>query len=102
MTSSRFSPVRVSASTAPASTSRPAWKLELAARGCGLPMRSSTVVKVWMVILGFFRTRSIMIFEARNSSRRWMRCTRSTSFERYEASSMAESPPPTTATVLRR
>jgi hypothetical protein len=43
------------------------------------------------------RARSSMIFDARNSSRRWMTVTFEPNFARKIASSMAESPPPTTA-----
>ncbi len=48
-------------------------------------------------IFGFARARSCMIFEARSWSRRWTRVTVSANFVRKFASSIAESPPPTTA-----
>ena len=41
------------------------------------------------------RARSSMIFEARNSSRRWTTVTFEANFDRKIASSIAESPPPT-------
>ncbi len=41
------------------------------------------------------RARSSMIFEARNSSRRWTIVTFDANLARKIASSMAESPPPT-------
>ena len=43
-----------------------------------------------------------MIFEARNSSRRWTSVTFEANFVRKFASSIAVSPPPTTATSLPR
>ena len=46
--------------------------------------------------------RSIMIWEARNSSRRWTIVTLEANFVRNVASSSAESPPPTTATSRSR
>ena len=48
-------------------------------------------------IFGFARALSTMIFEARNVSRRWTTVTLVANFVRKVASSMAESPPPTTA-----
>ncbi len=48
-------------------------------------------------ILGFFRMRSCMILDARSSSRRWRTYTFVAYFVRKLASSMAVSPPPTTA-----
>ena len=41
------------------------------------------------------RARSSMIFDARNSGRRWTIETLEANFDRKIASSMAESPPPT-------
>ena len=46
-------------------------------------------------MFGIARARSSMIFEARNSSRRWTIATLEANFERNIASSIAESPPPT-------
>ncbi len=43
-----------------------------------------------------------MIFEARSSSRRWMTVTLLANFVRKIASSIAESPPPTTAMCWSR
>ena len=43
-----------------------------------------------------------MIGEARKSSRRWTTVTLSANFVRKTASSIAESPPPTTITFLFR
>jgi len=48
-------------------------------------------------IFGSSMARLAMIFEARSSSRRWMIVTLEPKRERKVASSMAESPPPTTA-----
>ena len=61
-------------------------------RGC-----RSTSLFHSILIFGFAKARSCMIFEARSSSRRWMRVTVSANLVRKMASSMAESPPPTTA-----
>src|SRR5437660_11561949 len=57
---------------------------------------SSTALSQMNSILGFLSARSCMILEARRASRRWTTCTCRPSRERYRASSMAESPPPTT------
>ncbi len=46
-------------------------------------------------MFGCERARSSMIFDARNSSRRWTIVTFEANFERKIASSIAESPPPT-------
>ena len=46
-------------------------------------------------MFGIARARSSMIFEARNSSRRWTIATFEANFDRNIASSIAESPPPT-------
>ena len=51
-------------------------------------------------IFGFRCARSCMIFEARSSSRRWSTFTLVANLVRKVASSMAVSPPPTTATSL--
>ena len=48
------------------------------------------------------RARSSMIFEARNSSRRWTTTTFELNFARKIASSMALSPPPTMIVGLSR
>ena len=48
-------------------------------------------------IFGLLNARSCMIFEARSSSRRTSRVTLEANLVRNVASSMAESPPPTTA-----
>ena len=51
-------------------------------------------------ILGLAKARSWVILAARSSSRRWMTCTASANLARNRPSSMAESPPPMTATCL--
>ena len=61
-------------------------------RGCRRPSLSQRKLILW-----FLNARSCMIFEARSSSRRWMIVTLSANLVRNVASSMAESPPPTTA-----
>ena len=53
-------------------------------------------------IFGLAKARSCMVFEARSVSLRWMTMTLSANFVRKVASSMAESPPPTTAIVFWR
>ena len=58
---------------------------------------SSTVLLQIHAILGFARARSCMIIEARRVSRRWSTVTRLANFVRKIASSIAESPPPTTS-----
>ena len=63
---------------------------------------SSTTVGVTNSIFSFARARSIMIGDARNSSRRWTSVTLVANFVRKIASSIAESPPPTTTTSLSR
>jgi hypothetical protein len=65
-----------------------------------VPTRSRTTLFQRNSIFGLALARSCMIFEARSSSRRWMRVTVSANFVRKVASSMAESPPPTTAMLL--
>src|SRR5215468_3777113 len=55
-----------------------------------------------MSILGFARARCCMILLARNWSRRCSRCTLEAYLVRKSASSIAVSPPPTTATSLPR
>ena len=53
-------------------------------------------------IFSFLNARSCMIFEARSSSRRWITYTFDANFVRNVASSIAESPPPTTAITRSR
>src|SRR4028119_1774323 len=64
------------------------------------PRISSTVVLVRKVIFSFFLALSSMILDALNSSRRWMRKTSSANLASTLASSIAVSPPPTTATFF--
>src|SRR5215207_9812925 len=64
------------------------------------PRISSTTVSVRKVILGFLRALSSMILDARNWSRRWIRRTSPAYLVRKSASSIAVSPPPTTATLF--
>ena len=52
--------------------------------------------------LGSAKARSCMILEARSSSRRWIRVTLEPKRVRKVASSIAESPPPTTAMFCSR
>ena len=66
-------------------------------RPCRSPMTSSTALFHTKLILGLAKARSCMIFEARSSSRRWTSVTLVAKLVRKLASSMAESPPPTTA-----
>ena len=56
---------------------------------------SSTTYGVRNSMFSIARARSSMIFEARNSSRRWTMWTFEANLARKIASSMAESPPPT-------
>ena len=60
-----------------------------------LPVNSSITYGVTNSMFGIARARSSMIFEARNSSRRWTMSTFAANLERNIASSIAESPPPT-------
>ena len=60
------------------------------------PRISSTAALTRKSIFGFLRARSSMIFDARNSSRRWTMVTLGAKRVRKVASSMAVSPPPTT------
>src|SRR5215210_2642394 len=64
------------------------------------PRISSTTVSVRKVILGFLWALSSMILDARNCSRRWIRRTSPAYLVRKSASSIAVSPPPTTATLF--
>src|SRR4028119_2345719 len=64
------------------------------------PRISSTVVSVRKVIFSFFSALSSMILDALNSSRRCMRKTSSANLASTPASSIAVSPPPTTATLF--
>ncbi len=66
------------------------------------PMTSSTTLFSTNSIFSLERARSTMIGDARNSSRRWTRSTLRAKREMKSASSIAESPPPTTATTLSR
>ena len=54
------------------------------------------------LIFGLANARSCMIFEARSASRRWITVTVLANRVRNIASSMAESPPPTTAMSCSR
>ena len=63
---------------------------------------ASTTVSSTSSIFGFDLMRSDMILEALNSPRLCMSVTFDASLERYCASSMAVSPPPTTATGTLR
>ena len=60
------------------------------------PRISSMTALVMNSIFGLRRARSSMIFDARNSSRRWTMVTLGANRVRKVASSMAVSPPPTT------
>ena len=62
------------------------------------PTTSSTTTRARSRSSGSARARLTMICEARNSSRRWTRCTFVANCVRKSASSKAESPPPTTTT----
>src|SRR6185312_9281236 len=62
------------------------------------PTMSSTSVFQTNSTLGLSKARSCIAFDARSSSLRWMMYTRSANRVRKVASSIAESPPPTTAT----
>ncbi len=77
------SPVFVSVRTAPSNFS--------------VPTRSWTTLFHLNSIFGLANARSCMIFEARSESRRWTTVTLSANLVRNSASSIAESPPPTTA-----
>ena len=61
------------------------------------PRTSDTWASHMKSMRGLRKARSCMIFEARSSLRRWMTVTLSPNLVRKVASSMAESPPPTTA-----
>ena len=63
---------------------------------------SSTTLSHTGSIFGLESARSAMIFDARNSPRRWIIFTDEQKRVRNTASSHAESPPPTTATSLPR
>src|SRR5690606_7471211 len=62
----------------------------------GSPSIAVTWVLVTKVIFSLARARSSMMREARNSSRRWIRVTLRANLVKKRASSIAESPPPTT------
>ena len=63
---------------------------------------SSTTVSSSKAILGLARAFSCMIFDARNAPRRCTMVTSDANFVRNVASSIAESPPPTTTIGLPR
>ena len=81
----------------PASRRRSPCRAAAGRRPWPSPRTSSIAVFEWISILGWARARSIMIFEARNESRRWNRWTLVAKRVRKVASSNAVSPPPTTA-----
>ena len=66
------------------------------------PSRPVTSVSQTKSIFSWARARSAMVLEARSSSRRWMTVTFEANLVRNRASSMAESPPPTTAMFWSR
>ena len=66
------------------------------------PRTSSTAEFQTNSIFGFLSARSCMIFDARSSSRRWITVTLVAKRVRKSASSIAVSPPPTTAIALPR
>ena len=61
------------------------------------PTTSVTSLSHANLIFGLASARSCMIFDARSASRRWTTVTDRANRVRNVASSMAESPPPTTA-----
>ena len=63
---------------------------------------STTSVFQMNSIFSFAKARSCMIFEARSESLRWMTYTFDAKRVRKVASSIAESPPPTTAMTRSR
>ena len=78
---------------------------ELQARDAGVrasPQLPRRPYSRWNLIFGLFIARSCMIFEARRVSRRWITFTSVANFVRKVDSSIAESPPPTTAIFLPR
>ena len=87
--SSRSSPVTVSVSFTPVTLP---WSV---------PSTSVTMALVTKSMLSLALAWSIMILEARNSSRRCTSVTLVANLDRNVASSKAESPPPTTTTILR-
>ena len=76
-------PSRGSSSTAPV-------------RPCSPAIHFFTCLNVLISILGCFSALSYMTFEALNTSLRWMTVTLLANLVRKVASSIAESPPPTT------
>ena len=66
------------------------------------PLMLVTTVFVITSIAGFSNVRSTMIFDARNASRRCSNVTEEPKRLRKPASSIAESPPPTTTIGLPR
>jgi hypothetical protein len=74
------------------------WSVTAVTPPAGSPWTSAISAFSFQAIFGFIRARSSMILEARNSSRRWITVTFVANFVRKVASSIAVSPPPTTAT----
>ena len=66
------------------------------------PSTSTGSLSHWNLIFGLSNARSCMIFDARSVSRRWTTVTDLANRVRKVASSMAESPPPTTAMSCSR
>ena len=79
------------------STSSQAASSGVASAASSVPRTSATSLFHRKLILGLASARSCMIFEARSVSRRWITVTDLPNLVRNVASSMAESPPPTTA-----
>ena len=72
------------------------------AESASSPRHSSTTYPSSQAIFGLARARSIITFEARSSSRRCTIVTLEANFVRKLASSIAESPPPTTTISCSR
>ena len=85
------SPPRSSVDSPPDETSRSRTPLTAPS-----PRISVTTESQRKSILGFLKARSCMILDARSSLRRWITVTDEANLVRNSASSMAESPPPTT------
>ena len=85
-------PVTASSEVSPVTVSSRARDSTLSA-----PWIPVTLVFQRISILGSSNARCCMISDARNRSRRWIRVTLSANLVRNVASSIAESPPPTTA-----
>ena len=88
--SSRLAPVSLFRTTAPVTTPS------------STSFTSTSSVFHSKAILGLANALSCMIFDARSRSRRWSTVTCEANLVRKIASSMAESPPPTTAMGLPR